>query len=44
MVDLIYPGELLANVGETITSALDKLINLFVSFEYFYDVNGKFHF
>ena len=43
-VNLIYPGELLANVGETITSILDKIIQIFISFEYFYDVNGKFHF
>ena len=43
-VKLTYPGELLANVGETIASVLDKIAKIFVSFEYFYDVNGKFHF
>ncbi len=43
-VKLTYPGDLLANVGETIASVLDKIAKIFVSFEYFYDVNGKFHF
>jgi hypothetical protein len=44
LTDLIYPGDLIANVGETITSVLDKIKNMFGDFEYFYDVDGKFIF
>ena len=43
-VDLIYPGELISNVGETVTSILDKICNIFGNYEYFYDVNGRFIF
>jgi hypothetical protein len=38
--DLTYAGDLIANVGETITSVLDKIKNMLVEFEYFYDING----
>ena len=38
--DLIYAGDLIANIGESITSVLDKIKNMLVEFEYFYDVNG----
>lgn len=42
---LTYPGgELLINVGGTITQALDKIVNVLGEFEYFYDINGCFHF
>jgi hypothetical protein len=44
MSDLIYPGELKSNAGETITSILDKIKNKFTNFEYYYDVDGKFVF
>lgn len=44
LTDLIYPGELIANVGESITSVLDKIKNMLNDFEYFYDVNGRFIF
>ncbi len=45
ITDLTYPGgELIANVGETITSILDKIKNQFGTFEYFYDVDGHFVF
>jgi hypothetical protein len=44
LTDLIYPGDLIANVGDTITSVLDKIKNMFGDFEYFYDVDGKFIF
>ena len=42
--DLTYPGDLIANIGESITSVLDKIRNMLVEFEYFYDLNGQFVF
>ena len=42
--ELVYPGDLIANVGETITSVLDKLVNMLGDFEYFYDLDGRFIF
>ena len=42
--DLTYPGELIASVGESLTSILDKIKNVLGSFEYFYDLDGKFIF
>ena len=42
--ELVYPDELVGNVGESITSILDKIKNIFGQFEYFYDVNGHFIF
>lgn len=42
--DLTYAGDLIANVGESITSVLDKIRNMLVEFEYFYDVDGRFVF
>lgn len=44
LTDLIYPDELIGNVGESITSVLDKIKNLLGQFEYFYDVDGRFIF
>lgn len=43
-IKLVYPGELIANVGETITSVLDKIKNMLGDFEYFYDKDGHFIF
>ena len=42
--DLTYPGELVANVGESLVSILDKIKNMFADFEYFYDIDGRFIF
>ena len=42
--ELIYPGDLIANAGESLTSVLDKIKNMFSTFEYFYDIDGKFIF
>ena len=42
--DLIYPGDLVANPGESITSVLDKLKSMLTEFEYFYDLDGHFVF
>lgn len=42
--DLVYPGDLIANVGESLTSVLDKIKNMLVEFEYFYNLSGQFVF
>lgn len=42
--ELIYNDELMGNVGESITSVLDKIKNLLGQFEYFYDLDGRFVF
>ena len=42
--DLVYAGDLIANVGEALTGILDKIKNMLVEFEYFYDVDGRFIF
>jgi hypothetical protein len=42
--ELIFGGELKANIGDSLTSVLDKIKNKFTNFEYFYDVDGKFIF
>lgn len=44
LTELIYAGDLIANVGETITSVLDKIKNMLGDFEYFYDLDGRFVF
>ena len=43
-IDLIYPGELISNIGETLTSILDKIVDMLGDFEYFYDIDGRFIF
>ena len=43
-IDLVYPSELVAQAGDTITSALDKIKNMLGNYEYFYDVEGRFVF
>ena len=43
--DLTYAGELIGNIGSSITqSCLDPIKNMLGNFEYFYDIEGKFHF
>ena len=44
MTDLTFAGDLIANVGESITSVLDKIKNMLVEFEYFYNLDGQFVF
>ena len=41
---LIYTGTLIGDVGESLTSILDKIINMLGEFEYFYDLDGRFIF
>lgn len=42
--DLTYAGDLISNVGETVTSMLDKIVQMLGNFEYFYDLDGRFIF
>lgn len=42
--DIVYPYDLIGSPGETITSILDKLVQMLGNFEYYYDVDGRFIF
>lgn len=42
--DLTYAGDLIANIGESVTSVLDKIKTMLSNFEYFYDLDGRFVF
>jgi len=44
ITDFTYPGELIGDVGQTVTSILDQIIQLLGNYEYFYDVFGNFRF
>lgn len=44
LIDFVYPGQLVCNPGDSVTSVLDKIISVVGNFEYFYDVYGNFHF
>lgn len=41
---LTYPGELIMNMGSTVTQVLDQIVQTLGNYEYFYDVDGVFHF
>ena len=46
-IDFVYPDRekgLSCSAGQTVTSVLDKIIQVLGNFEYFYDVQGKFIF
>ena len=44
LTDLTYVGDLIAQVGGTITQILDLIVKMLGEFEYYYDVDGKFIF
>ena len=44
VTDFVYPNELIGSAGETVVSILDKIKETLGNYEYFYDVNGFFHF
>ena len=44
MTLLVYPDELKGEPGDSITSILDKIVNMLGNYEYFYDLNGQFIF
>ena len=43
-IPLVFNTDLIANVGETVVSVLDKIKQMLVNFEYFYDLDGRFVF
>lgn len=42
--EFTYPGELVGAAGETVCDILDKIAQTLGNYEYFYDVDGVFHF
>lgn len=44
LTDFVYPGTLECDGGATVTSVLDNIIAALGNYEYFYDVEGNFHF
>lgn len=44
LTDLTYAGDLIANIGESLTSIIDKIVSMLGNFEYFYDLDGRFIF
>lgn len=42
--ELTFAGDLIAKVGESLTSILDKIKNMLTEFEYFYNLEGQFIF
>lgn len=42
--ELTYAGELIANIGESLTSILDKIVKMLGDYEYFYNLDGQFIF
>lgn len=39
-----YPGELISNIGDTVTSVLDTICDTLGNYEYYYDIDGNFIF
>lgn len=44
MTPLVYPDELTGAIGDSLTSILDKIVNMLGEYEYFYNLNGQFVF
>ena len=44
VTDLVYDGDLITNIGESLTSMLEKVKKMLGDFEYFYDLEGHFVF
>lgn len=44
ITDLVYPSDLILNVGEGLTSMLDKIVSMLGDFEYYYNLEGQFVF
>ncbi len=44
LTDITYAGDLIANQGDSLTSILDKIVQMLGQFEYFYDIDGRFIF
>lgn len=44
LTGITYAGDLILNVGETVTAMLDRLVDMLGEFEYYYDIDGRFIF
>lgn len=44
LTDMIYPSDLILNVGDALTSVYDKIVSMLGNFEYFYAIDGRFIF
>lgn len=44
LTDFVYPGELIGNAGDSVTTILDQITNILGNYEYFYDIEGNFRF
>lgn len=44
LTDLVYAGELVSSLGDTITTILDKIKDMLGDYEYFYNLDGQFVF
>ena len=44
LTDIVYAGDLIASQGDSLTSILDKIVQMLGQFEYFYDLDGRFVF
>lgn len=44
LTPLTYAGDLILNVGDSVTAMLDKIVQMLGQYEYFYDIDGKFIF
>lgn len=42
--DLTYAGDLILDVGSSVTQMLDKIVSMLGEFEYFYNIDGQFVF
>lgn len=42
--DFVYTDELIGDAGSTVCTILDKIKNYLGNYEYFYDIDGNFHF
>lgn len=44
ITDLVYSGDLISNIGESLTSIIDKIVTMLGNYEYFYNLDGQFIF
>jgi hypothetical protein len=40
LTDLVYAGELVSSLGDTVTTILDKIKDMLGDYEYFYNLDG----
>ena len=44
LTPLTFAGDLILNIGDSVTSMLDKIVQMLGQYEYFYDIDGRFIF